>query len=71
MGNTRASKHAIPFTIQFLKFRSPVDIFSSSITIVFSFIVFREREREREEESHTYMYMARYLVNYRNVGFVQ
>lgn len=50
MGNTRASKHAIPFTIQFLKFRSPVDIFSSSITIAFSFIVFREREREREKE---------------------
>lgn len=57
MGNTRASKHAIPFTIQFLKFRSPVDIFSSSITIAFSFIVFREREREREGGGEPYIYV--------------
>lgn len=60
MGNARASKHAIPFTIQFLKFRSPVDIFSSSITIAFSFIVFHEKERERKRASATYTYM--YIV---------
>lgn len=60
MGNIRASKHAIPFTIQFLKFRSPVDIFSSSITIAFSFIVFHERERGRErgrERANLYIYV--------------
>lgn len=56
MGNARASKHANPFTIQFLKFRSPVDIFSSSITIAFSFIVFRERERERLANLYIYVH---------------
>lgn len=59
MGNARASKHAIPFTIQFLKFRSPVDIFSSSITIAFSFIVFHEKEREKESLGNLYIYVHR------------